>query len=96
LLEWQRILEHLARSDVGKIQQWLDKYVKIIPHDLIAMMVVQTAEKSNLEARDWQQAEHIYQTTLAVAAWPREVVRHTLRPAPALLAYILQLRTALR
>ncbi|MDX8383788.1 MAG: DNA polymerase III subunit delta', partial [Ghiorsea sp.] len=39
LQEWQSIVSNLERSDIGMLQQWLDKYVKIIPHDLIVSMV---------------------------------------------------------
>jgi len=96
LLEWQSIVSDLAHSDIGKIQQWLDRHVKTIPHDLIANMVVVAAQKLALDFSSWGKTEAVFQATVAIASWPKEVIRHTLRPAPALLAYILQLRNALK
>jgi len=96
LLEWQSILNNLERSDIGKVQQWLDKHVKVIPHDLIVNMILEAAQANTIATTTWPKADAIYQASLAIAAWPKEVVRHTLRPVPALLAYILQLRMALK
>jgi len=96
LLDWQTLLQDLAVSDLGKMQQWLDKYIKVIPHDLIANMVVSSAQKLNLETNIWAKADAVYHASIAVAAWPNEVLRHSLRPVPALLSYIIQLRNALK
>ncbi len=96
LLEWQGIVEDIAQSDIGRVQQWLEKHVKSIPHDLIASMVLISTQKQSLKEASWEKYEAIFQASLAVAYWPKEVIRHTLRPAPALLAYILQLRKALK
>ncbi len=96
LLAWHKLLQNLAQSDIGAMQQWLDKHVKDIPHDLIANMVLSAAQNSLQEAETWQKSSAVYDALRAVASWPKEVVRHTLRPAPALLSYILQLRNALK
>ncbi|MDX8381535.1 MAG: DNA polymerase III subunit [Ghiorsea sp.] len=96
LLAWQNLLNDMSQSDIGAMQQWLDKHVKEIPHDLISNMVVSAAQRDMQEVRDWDKSTVIYDALLAVASWPKEVVRHTLRPAPALMAYILQLRSALK
>jgi len=96
LLEWQRVLDDLATSDIGHMQKWLDKHVKMIPHDLIANMVLIAAQKLAIDLNSWEKSDAVYQAMVAVASWPKEVVRHTLRPAPALLSYILQLRNALK
>ncbi len=96
LQEWQAMVEDLSVADVGRVQQWLEKHVKSIPHDLIANMVLTSVQKRALQPESWQKSEAVHQATLAVASWPKEVVRHTLRPAPALLSYILQLRKALK
>jgi len=96
LLEWQRMLDNLENSDIGHMQKWLDKHVKTIPHDLIANMVVIAAQKLAVDISSWEKSETVYQAMIAVASWPKEVIRHTLRPVPALLSYILQLRNALK
>lgn len=96
LLAWQQMLESLEKSDIGQMQQWLEKHVKEIPHDLIASMVLSAAHQTMLSAVSWEKSSAIYDALLSVASWPKEVVRHTLRPAPALLSYILQLRSALK
>lgn len=96
LLAWQDMLADLLHSDIGLMQKWLDKHVKDIPHDLIANMVLSATHDVMLKAQAWQTSSQIYTALVAVASWPKEVVRHTLRPAPALLSYILQLRNALK
>jgi DNA polymerase-3 subunit delta' len=96
LLAWQQLLENIGQSDIGAMQQWLDKHVKDIPHDLISNMVLSAAQSSLSNAESWQKSTAVYDALRAVASWPKEVVRHTLRPAPALLSYILQLRSALK
>ncbi len=96
LLAWQKMLESLDKSDIGQMQQWLEKHVKEIPHDLITNMVLSAAHQAMLSATSWEKSSAIYDALLCVASWPKEVVRHTLRPAPALLSYILQLRSALK
>jgi DNA polymerase-3 subunit delta' len=93
---WQSMLEDLEKSDVGEMQQWLDKHIKEIPHDLIANVVLSTAHEAMLKMSTWEQLNATYDALLSVASWPKEVVRHTLRPAPALLSCILQLRSALK
>ena len=96
LLNWQKMVEDVAQADVGKLQNWLDKHVKIIPHELISAMVLAAAQKHAMQSQSWEKSEAVFEACRLVAAWPKEVVRHTLRPAPDLLSYILQLRKALK
>ena len=100
LLAWQQILKDLYKSDIGELQAWLDKYVNKVPHNLIASMVIIAMQKNtvekNMENPAWEKADDIYQAAMAVASWPKEVLRHSLRPAPALLSYILRFRMALK
>lgn len=96
LLAWQGLVEDLARSDIGLIQQWLDAHVKYIPHELIANMVLLAAQKHALKLTSWQQSDAMFTAMQAVAKWPKEVLMHTLRPVPALMSYMLQLRMALK
>ncbi|MDX8387728.1 MAG: DNA polymerase III subunit delta [Ghiorsea sp.] len=96
LLDWQMIVNDLRASDIGKMQRWLDQHVKTIPHDLIASIIIVAVQKMALEISSWQRSDDVYRAMLAVASWPKEVIRHTLRPTPALLSYILQLRNALK
>ena len=96
LRAWQDMLTDLQHSDIGLMRKWLDKHVKDIPHDLIANMVLSAVQSDLQEAQSWQKSSTVYDALVSVASWPKEVVRHTLRPAPALLAYILQLRSALK
>ncbi|MDQ7058916.1 MAG: DNA polymerase III subunit delta [Ghiorsea sp.] len=96
LLAWQSLVEDLSQSDIGLIQQWLDSHVKNIPHDLIVSVVLIASQKHAAKLTSWQQSDAVFSAMLAVAKWPKEVVMHTLRPAPALMAYLLQLRSALK
>ena len=96
LLVWRDLVENLAQSDIGGIQQWLDSHVKNIPHDLIASVVLLAAQKQAVEISSWQQSDALFAAMQAVAKWPKEVMMHTLRPVPALMSYILELRSALK
>ena len=96
LLAWQGLVENLAQSDIGRIQQWLDSHVKNIPHDLIASVVLLAAQKQAVEITSWQQSDAMFAAMQAVAKWPKEVIMHTLRATPALMSYILELRSALK
>ncbi len=96
LQQWKTLVEDVARFDIGKVQQWLDSHVKIIPHDLIAGVVVWAAQHAWASQHAWQDSDNIFQALMAVAKWPKEVAMHTLRPAPALMAYMLQLRSAMK
>jgi len=96
LLAWQRILHNIAQSDIGEMQKWLDKYVKEIPHDLIANMILSAGHDAMAGQTQWDKSTRIYEALVEVASWPKAVIRHSLRPVPALMAYILQLRNALK
>ena len=96
LLAWQGLVEDLSQSDIGLVQQWLDSHVKNIPHDLIVSVVLIATQKHAVKLTSWQQSDAVFEAMLAVAKWPKEVLMHTLRPAPALLSCILQLRSALK
>lgn len=101
LADWQRILTNLLKADVAAIQQWLEVHAAKLPHDLIASMVMLAIHQQFLQATasaqlDWTRADAIYHASMQIAAWPKEVLRHSLRPAPALLSRILQLRMALK
>lgn len=99
LADWQNLVSDMAEADIGKIEGWLQKHVKLIPHNLITNVLLravfpalmQPSSKVSFEAR-----EKLYAAVSACAGWPNEVVRQSLRPAPSLLAYLLQLRGALR
>jgi len=99
LAAWRDLVGDMAEADMGKIDGWLQKHVKLIPHNLITYVLLravfpalaQPCSEASFEAR-----EKLYAAVSSCARWPLEVVRQSLRPAPSLLAYVLQLRGALR
>ncbi|MFC1536674.1 DNA polymerase III subunit delta' [Pseudomonadota bacterium] len=96
LLQWRRLLKDVQRADVGELQSWLDSHLNLIPHELIVDVVMQEAESSLSEISEFPVREALLKTMWSIAAWPREVVRHSLRAGPALMALLLELRSVLK
>lgn len=96
LLQWRELLRNIQRADVGELQGWLDSHLNLIPHALIIDVVLHETE-SQLQAMDsFSLREELLKTMWSLAAWPREVVRHSLRASPALMALLLELRSVLK
>jgi len=95
LIRWRMLLKDVQRADVGDLQSWLDSHLNLIPHDLIVDVVLQESEKALQGIEQFSDREDLLKTMWSVAAWPREVVRHSLRAGPALMALLLQLRSVL-
>lgn len=96
LLQWRALLKDVQRADVGELQGWLEAHLNLIPHDLIVDVVLQEAEANLPEISEFPIREELLKTMWSLAAWPREVVRHSLRAAPALMALLLELRALLK
>ena len=96
LLQWRVLLKDVQRADVGELQSWLDSHLNLIPHELIVDVVLREAESSLSEISEFPVREELLKTMWSVAAWPREVVRHSLRAGPALMALLLELRSVLK
>ncbi len=99
LLQWRDLIADPARADVGNIENWIRTHVKTAPHLLIARMLAQSvypALQGAGDAANFKQREALQQAIFDCARWPGDVVRHSLRAGPALLACILQLRSALK
>jgi len=95
-LEWQQLTEDPASADIAAVQAWLTAHIKDVPHDLIAAIVLAGIE-DDLQMAPHDPVEHaLAEAAWAISAWPAEVIRHSLRAGPAMLARLLQLRTALR
>jgi len=99
LLEWQGLIADPASADVGKIEGWIRAHVKTVPHLLIIRLLTQAVYPILQRAGDAQtfkNREDLQQAVHGCIGWPGDVVRHSLRAGPALLACILQLRSALK
>lgn len=99
LADWRGLVANVAEADIGKIEGWLQRQVKQMPHNLIVAALLQSlypALQQPQQADEFDRYERLHRAANACARWPGEVVRHSLRPAPALLASILELRSALR
>jgi len=96
LLAWRILLKNVQRADVGELQGWLDKHLTMIPHDLIVDVALRELEIQLHAIDSFTLREELMKTMWALAAWPREVVRHSLRAAPAMMSLLLALRSVLK
>jgi DNA polymerase III subunit delta' len=96
LLDWHQMLADPPALDIGRVQQWIAKYVQQVPHDLIVDVVLAAIRPFLLPGGDMARMDAVLDAARGLATWPQELVRRTLRPAPTLLAYMLSLRLALR
>lgn len=102
LLAWHDLLAgpELANMDVGRIQQWISRHVQQVPHELIVATVLTALRPALLQGGKAQlsgaRMDAVLDAARRLAAWPQELIRRTLRPAPTLLAHMMALRLALR
>jgi len=99
LLAWQGLVSNVASTDIGKVEGWIRSHVKTVPHPLIVHMLAQAVYpvlQQPCSENDFRQRESLQQALQTSIRWPGDVVRHSLRAGPALLACILQLRASLR
>ncbi len=96
---WGLLVGNVAQADIGGIEAWLQKHVKDVPHALIVRVILQSVYpvlQQPCAEEGFAIREKIHASSLACSRWPGEVLRQSLRAAPSLLAYLLQLRSALR
>jgi len=99
LLEWRELIADPARADIGKIEGWIRLHVKTVPHLLIARMLTQVVYPilhKTCDTVTFENREVLQQALFDCIRWPGDVVRHSLRAGPALLACVLQLRASLK
>jgi len=99
LLNWQGLVSDIAGADIGKLEAWIRSHVKTVPHPLMVQMLAQAVYpvlQQPCSENSFGQREALQQAMHACMRWPNDVVRHSLRAGPALLACILQLRAWLR
>ncbi len=96
LLAWRSLLSNFTGADVGQLQSWLDKHLNQVPHELIVDVVLEEAKNHFNRIDSFARRELLMNTMWSLAAWPREVVRHSLRAAPALMALLLEVRSTLK
>jgi len=96
-LQWHQQVMDIAQSDIGLINDALAKYIQIIPHDLIIAVLMQTLQQTlQQKTASYAEKENVFQAAQALLAWPADVIRHSLRPVPALVSRILDMRIALK
>ncbi|MDQ6999518.1 MAG: DNA polymerase III subunit delta' [Mariprofundus sp.] len=99
LLEWRELIADPVRADIGKIESWIRAHVKTVPHLLIARMLAQVVYPvlhKTCDTDTFENREVLQQALFDCIRWPGDVVRHSLRAGPALLACVLQLRASLK
>jgi len=98
LLSWQQMVADLAGADIGKIEAWCRLHVAVVPHALIirTLLLPLFPQLQNLRADAFEASEVLFKAAHGCLAWPGQVQRQSLRPAPSLLSCLLELRSALR
>ncbi|MDQ6970055.1 MAG: DNA polymerase III subunit delta' [Mariprofundus sp.] len=102
LLGWQSLLSDMSNIDVGKVESWIRQHVKTVPHHLIVQLLVDAVWPVLQESTEGEgeqafvRRQGIEQALHGCMRWPADVVRHSLRAGPALLACVLELRSALK
>jgi len=96
-LQWFKQAGDISRADIGVMNDTLTKYIQVIPHDLIiAILMLSLQEKLQQPAVTYTSKQYVFQSAQALLAWPTDVIRHSLRPVPALISRILDMRGALK
>ncbi|HXH72126.1 MAG TPA: DNA polymerase III subunit [Mariprofundaceae bacterium] len=96
LLDWQALVSKIAEADVGRIEEWIRQHLVNVPHALVAKLLIRSAGEARSSITAYDVLARIDAALWACGRWPGEVVRHSLRAGPSLLATILNLRSALR
>ncbi len=96
LAEWQQLTCDAAVADVGAVEAWLRRHVRTVPHALMAEIVIRAHQPQLGQAQSFVRYRALDEALTALARWPGEVARHSLRAAPSFLALFLGLRQALR
>jgi len=99
LLEWRALIADPVSADIGNIEGWIRSSVKTVPHLLIARMLMQVVTpvlQDTCNTMTFEKREALQQALHGCIRWPGDVVRHSLRAGPALLACFLELRASLR
>jgi len=95
--EWQQMTKELAKADLGKIEQWLQKHVNSVPHALIVEILMQPiAHCLEQERESFSSSEALFDVSQSILCWPSDIRRHALRPVPSLLSRVLDARSALK
>jgi len=95
LQAWQQLVAEIGEADIGRIEAWIRQHLAGVPHGLIVRLLLRAAGSGPDEA-SYGQLARLHEALWQCARWPGDVVRHSLRAGPALLAVILNLRAALR
>ncbi len=96
-LQWHKQAVDIARADIGAMNDTLLKYIQVIPHYLIiAILMLPLQETLQKPEASYAMKVHVFQSAQALLSWPADVIRHSLRPVPALISRILDMRSALK
>ncbi|PCI43364.1 MAG: DNA polymerase III subunit delta [Proteobacteria bacterium] len=96
-LQWSKHVSDISCADIGAMSDFLQKYIQIIPHGLMVAMLMLPLQSELQQSRtSYAKKQLLLQAAQALLAWPADVIRHSLRPAPALLSRILDMRGALK
>ncbi|MDQ6956161.1 MAG: DNA polymerase III subunit [Mariprofundaceae bacterium] len=96
-LQWHKQVADISRADIGAMNDFLAKNIQVIPHHLIvAILMLPLQEVLQKLTTSYAKKEQVFQAAQALLTWPADVIRHSLRPVPALISRILDIRSALK
>ncbi|MDX8394756.1 MAG: DNA polymerase III subunit delta' [Mariprofundales bacterium] len=99
LLAWQSLIKHIHKSDIGRIEAWLDKNASTLPAELICTLAldeVQNILKQSVSHDKFTAWMQLDEAALHLAAWPIRMRQQSLQAANSLLSCLLNLRLAMR
>ncbi|MFQ5518825.1 MAG: AAA family ATPase [Mariprofundus sp.] len=99
LLAWQQLMADIGSADIGKVEAWIRANIKLVPHTLIIQILAKAVYPRLQQAGaedEFRKRDALQQALQLCMRWPGDVVRHSLRAGPALLACMLELRSSLR
>ena len=95
-LSWHHLVKRIEQADVALVQDWLQKHISLVPHDLIVAIVYYCVEERLQAPQDFAAKEQLFQALQQWLAWPKDVERHSLRAAPTLFSRYLDLRMVMK
>lgn len=96
LQAWQQLVGDIGQADVGRVEEWIRQHITNVPHALVAKLLVRSGACARTGISRYDELAAIEAALWECLRWPGDVVRHSLRAGPSLLATFLRLRSALR
>lgn len=98
-LQWNELIRDITTVDIAQVQDWMQKQVNLVPHDLIAGMLFTTLSTDMLMREhelSYADGKQLFDVLHNWQSWPQEVQKHSLRAAPTLFSRFMDVRLAVK